>query len=296
MTRRIMAVAMALTLVFAVGASAHSPENAIFAAWQWWPGLEPTMDGVGAEYEVIPESYWQVTDQFPDTQGGRDIDPSNFDAKATITYSLATNEIYAFSEVYDDISIPPDTWQFLIDADHSGGDCYPSGTDDDARWQAAGCQQYEVYNNMGPTENGPGPVHFFWGAATWLPEVNWYNIWSTFDGNVDGPGTVFREVRFVPLSDLNGPAGADDSTIHTMAEDEIIGIGYNWMDYDTPGRVEQGGGGPWQAFYNLTQHDQMYRSGDGSCDFYLSPIDTDVPIPSAIDATTWGRIKVGFVE
>ena len=293
MTRRIMVVAMALTLTLAVGVSAHSPEGEIFAAWQWWPGLEPTLDGVGTEYDLIPEAYWQVTDQFPDTQGGRDIDPSNFDAKATITYSLATNEFYAFSEVFDDVSSPADTWQFMVDMDHSGGDCYPD-TEDNDRWHAAGCQQYEVYNNIGATESGPGPVHFFWGNATWLPEVNWYNAFSTFEGTRDGLGTVYREVRLAPIADLNSPAGSDASTLFTLAQDEIVGLGYNWMDYDTPGL--EGQGGSWDAFYNLSQHDLMYRSGDGACDFYLSPIDDSVTPPSAIDATTWGRIKVGFAE
>ena len=161
------------------------------------------MDGVGNEYGIIPEPYWQTTEQFPDTQGGRDIDPSNFDAKATITYSLGTNLIYAYSEVFDDISIPPDTWQFMVDADHSGGDCYPD-TDDNARWHASACQQYEVYNHI-PGEEGDDPVHFFWGTATWLPEEGWYNITCTFDGEKDAAGTVYREVQIKPLDDLNSP-------------------------------------------------------------------------------------------
>ena len=90
---------------------------------------------------------------------------AKFQARATITYSLATNEIYAYSEVYDHITTWADTWQLLLDADHSSGDCYPSGTGDDDRWQASSCQHYESYNNTGPTEQGPGPVHFFWGAG-----------------------------------------------------------------------------------------------------------------------------------
>ena len=83
----------------------------------------------------------------------------------------------------------------------------------------------------------------------------------------------------------------------TLAEGEIIGLGYNWMDYDEVGREVQGGG--WQAFYNLSQHDRMYRSGDGACDFFLAPVDESVEfsaIPSAVEATTWGRVKAGFVQ
>ena len=294
MTSRIMAVAMALTLTLAVGVSAHSPEDDIFAAWQWWPGLEPTLDGVGTEYDLIPEAYWQVTDQFPDTQGGRDIDPSNFDAKATITYSLATNEFYAFSEVFDDVSSPADTWQFMLDMDHSGADCYPD-TEDNDRWHAASCHQFESYNNTGPTKSGPGPVHFFWGNATWLPEVKWYNIHSTFDGTIGGPGTVYQEVRFVPVDDLNSPAGKDSSVVHTLAEGEIIGLGYTYLVY---GEESTGGmGGGWEASYNLTGHDMVYRSAEGAADFLLSPIDPEVAIPgTGIDVTTWGRIKAAFVE
>ena len=48
---------------------------------------------------------------------------------------------------------------------------YPD-TDDNARWHASACQQYEVYNHI-PGEEGDDPVHFFWGTATWLPEEGW---------------------------------------------------------------------------------------------------------------------------
>ena len=295
MIRPILIAVLTFALIGGGSAFAHSPEGEIFIAFQWPAGLEPIMDGVGNEYEIIPEPYWQVTEQFPDTQGGRDIDPSNFDAKATITYSTGTNMIYAFSEVFDDVSIPPDTWQFLIDADHSGGDCYPD-TDDNARFHASACQQYEVYNHI-PGEEGDDPVHFFWGTATWLPEVGWYNITCTFEGDKDAAGTVYREISFMPLDDLNSPAGQNESVIHTLVENEIMGLGYNWMDYDEVGRETQGGG--WQAFYNLTQHDRMYRSGDGACDFFLAEVDATVDfneMGTAVDATTWGRIKAGFVQ
>ena len=80
--------------------------------------------------------------------------------------------------------------------------------------------------------------------------------------------------------------------VHYLVEGEIIGLGYAWYDYVTPGRVVQKGGGPWQAFYKLSQHDQMYRSAEGACDFYLSPVEDH----TAVDATTWGRIKAGFSE
>ena len=72
MTRRITTAAVALTLGLAVNISAHSPEGAIFPAFQWPAGLEPVLDGVGSEYDIVPDAYWQTTEQFPDTQGGRE--------------------------------------------------------------------------------------------------------------------------------------------------------------------------------------------------------------------------------
>ena len=65
MVRRIMVAALAFTLIAGGSVSAHSPEGEIFSAFQWPPGLEPVMDGVGNEYGIIPEPYWQTTEQFP---------------------------------------------------------------------------------------------------------------------------------------------------------------------------------------------------------------------------------------
>lgn len=296
MIRRITTAAVALTLGLAVNISAHSPEGAIFPAFQWPAGLEPVLDGVGSEYDIVPDAYWQTTEQFPDTQGGREIDASNFDAKATVTYSLGTNRLYFYSEVFDDINRPGDTWQILLDADHSGGECYPG----DERLDGSQCYQTETYNNIGDTLLGSEIVHFFWGAATWLPEEGWYNAVATFEGDHYGPGTTWLEIRLAPTDDIN-PAGPGDSILHEMQENNIIGIHYNWMDYDVGCRQAREGEecGGWDAFYNLSQSDIGFRNADGCSDFFLSPVDESVDfgaMTTSVEATTWGRLKAGFVD
>ncbi len=299
MTRSITAAALALTLSLSVSVSAHSPEDLILPAFQWPAGLEPTLDGLGNEYEIIPSLYWQTTEMFPDTQGGREIDASNFDARATVTYSLGTNRLYFYSEVFDDFNRPGDTWQILLDGDHTGGECYPGG-DDGERLNGSQCYQTETYNNWGESLLGTEIVHFFWGAATWLPEVGWYNAAATFEGELYGPGTTWLEIKQAPTNDIN-PAGMDQSIEHIMNEGEIIGIHYNWMDYDVGCRAPREGEdcSGWDAFYNLSQSDIGFRSADGTTDFFLSPVDDSVDfgaIPTAVEAKTWGRIKADFVD
>ena len=144
---------------------------------------------------MIPAEWWQTTEMFPDTQGGVDINRADFDARAVITWSDATNQFYAYSEVFDDISAAGDTWQFNVDADHAGGTVHPlswpEGTSEEEQQRTVGAanQQYEIWNTAGDADViGPDETLFFWGKASWLPDQGWYLAEHTFEGTYGGEG------------------------------------------------------------------------------------------------------------
>ena len=230
---------------------------------------------------------------FPDTQGGVDINRADFDARAVITWSDATNQFYAYSEVFDDISTAGDTWQFNVDADHAGGYValgFPDGTSSEEveRLTGAANQQYEIWNTAGDADViGPTETLFFWGKASWLPDQGWYLAEHSFDGTYGGEGTTYLEVLFSSyvFLDQEDPAKVE---FHELTEGAITGIGYNWMDVEDP---EQAGNGPWESFYNLCNNNEMFWNSEAIPDFLLAPIEA-----TAVDATTWGQLKTNFAD
>tara|TARA_Y100000588_G_scaffold321032_1_gene351988 strand:- start:338 stop:1225 length:888 start_codon:yes stop_codon:yes gene_type:complete len=295
MKRTKLVIVLALALSLAGSASAHSPEGWLGFAWQWPAGAEPVIDGNGSEFAAIPAEWWQTTEMFPDTQGGVDINRADFDAKAVITYSRATNFIYAYSEVFDDFSTAADTWQFLVDVDHVGDDVglrFPEGTTDEDKERLRGsrAQQYEIWNTAGDSDViGPTETLFFWGKASWLPEQGWYQAEHTFEGTYGGEGTTYLEVLFGSFTNLDqeDPSAAE---WYDLDEGIIIGLGYNWMDVEDPA---QSANSPWESFYNLTQNNEMFFNGAAASDFLLAEVD---PGFTAVEATTWGRVKSQFAE
>jgi len=289
-------IVLALSLSLTGSAFAHSPEGFLAFAWQWPAGAEPVIDGNGGEFQAIPAEWWQTTEMFPDTQGGVDINRADFDARAVITFSSATNFIYAYSEVFDDISTAADTWQFLVDADHAGDDVglrWPDGTSDEDKERLRGsrAQQYEIWNTAGDSDViGPTETLFFWGKASWLPDLGWYEAEHTFEGTYGGEGTTFLEVKFGSYVHLD-QEDPDATEWYDLTEGIIIGLGYNWMDVETP---DQAANSPWESFYNLTQNNEMFFNGAATCDFLLAEVDPG--FATAVDATTWGRVKSQFAE
>ena len=287
--------ALALSLSLVGTSSAHFPEGALYFAWQWPAGAEPVVDGDGSEYQVIPAEWWQTTELFPDTQGGVDINRADFDARAVITWSDATNQFYAYSEVFDDISAAGDTWQFNVDADHAGGVVHPlswpDGTSEEEQQRIVGAanQQYEIWNTAGDADViGPDETLFFWGKASWLPDQGWYLAEHTFEGTYGGEGTTYLEVLFgsYVFLDQEDPGATE---FHDLTAGEITGIGYNWMDVEDP---EQAGNSPWESFYNLCNNNEMFYNSEAIPDFFLAEVEGI----TAVDATTWGQLKTNFAQ
>ncbi len=294
MARLILTLALVLVVGFGSNVSAHSPEGWLGFAFQWPAGLEPTLDGAPPpnEWSVIPEFYWQDTSMMPDTKEGAEMDLSDWSAKAAVSWSEATNRFYLYSEVFDDFSVKADTWQIVVDADHSGGrfqGIEGLETDEDKeRWGGAHGQQYEFFNTIGEGTT----EQFVWAKADWLRAEGFTVPEYTFEGDANGAGTTFMEIQLTPWDDMNWE-GPDASIIHDLVEGDVVGLGYNWMDYEDP---EASNGEAWESFWNLTANSQMFWDASAINDFELAPVDDSVNFPTAVEATSWGRIKTRFVE
>ena len=82
----------------------------------------------------------------------------------------------------------------------------------------------------------------------------------------------------------------DQSTIHQLTEGDVTGFHFTIIDSD----VET-----YEGYWTLSGATDSYFQGDLLSDFFLAPIDADIPWENqqtAVESASWGRIKSTFAE
>ena len=277
-------------LLLSLPALAHHPEDTTFKVFQFPDDHVPQMDGDAADWAKVPAEYFYDYTQYAELhRGNPPPDTTDFHVRrSAVGWNKTHNRLYFMAEVYDDIwrfhhdatdslDTPhsrltgahvhgSDIWEIVIDADHAGDKVIHFADQTEAphvelRHRSAYTQNYHLYI---PPLNGHY-WHWFWGKALWTKEERYSSV--GWQGAVEhlSPGTVIYECYLTPFDDLH-PEGPHLSRRHALQEGAIIGLGWSFLDADTKDDT-------FDAFWALTQHPQMYCSGEYIGDFELMPVE-----------------------
>ena len=304
-------VALVLTLLAFVcvtfsSASAHLRSDRNFAAVQVPINLDGIrdvqMDGDIGEWDNVPSIFWVTHEDLIETVTGTqgDPDPSNLAERIIFGWSPQTNIMYFMEEKFDDLFYGTidnnfDTVEVTLDFDHSGDaqfQALPGDTGlDETRWEGAQSQNYRYQLNNADNNM------WLWGAAAWAGVEPYSGAKWSFDGDINGgAGTLFMEMWFTPFDDLpTNSLGPDDSDVlfHTMAEGEIMGVGFAVQDDDN------GAEGTYNGYWTNSGDTELYFKATSMVDYILLPFDESIWIAgedmdTSVEADSWGNIKSGF--
>ena len=313
--RAIKIVLLATGIVFAMTASlwAHDP-NANYFAIGFPPGDIPTMDGDLTDWDSIPEAYWvTMVDAFEETRRGvgTDFDLDDLNIKLIVGWSPSTNRIYGMAWVSDNylqanlraetaVFNYDDESHFVVDADHSGGPIFHGeGWADltpEEQLQLQG-RTGQLYSMIVPPIDGY--YHWMYLGGWWLTqsglgtccpdllEVGW-----AIEGDLNGPGVWKKEYKVSPWAELDWD-GLAESTMITLEEGGVIGIGYLWKDYDDSSIYE--------GSFDFPRNHDVWLNADFMADFELLGCDDSFGYDcsnwgevTAVENDSWGRIKASF--
>ena len=303
-TRILFAVGFVAALC--TGLAAHEPADVTYFAFGFPAHALPVADGDLSDWDMVPESY-EINlgeDFFETVRGiGTDLDFSDINIKNIIGWNEETNRIYSMSSVIDDLlhnkrETPSghnwdDDINFIVDADHSGGDLY-EGTMHDLSDEDRLKVEYttgQLYTALVPPIDGwwlfmyHHDTEFAWltdGKTT--PSPDYLEVGWSRTGESDGPGTYTYEFKVTPWEflDYQGLGGSIETDLEVG---NIIHIGYVFKDYDTDDSYE--------GSYDFPPVHNVWRNANLAGDFELAPVDLSM-FPTAVETDSWGRIKSQF--
>lgn len=284
-------LALILAVVMIASASwAHLPVDVVFPAVHFPDANVPTIDGNLVDWDVIPEGYWINHEQLTETVKGvgTDWDATDLALRAIVGYNPNTNKLYVMEDRFDDQIWVTTGWEpmeMVFDADHSGGmfNVWPDVEDQDQKDLLHGSHA----QNYGFNQGGPGLNH--WGKAQWITNPPYGQFAKSQTVDEGGEGQFFAEYQLTGFDNLNWN-GIDQSTIHQLTEGDVTGFHFTIIDSD----VET-----YEGYWTLSGATDSYFQGDLLSDFFLAPIDTDIPWENqqtAVESASWGRIKSTFAE
>lgn len=106
------------------------------------------------------------------------------------------------------------------------------------------------------------------GKAQWTCTAPYAQSGWRVEGQAGGAGTVDQEASLTPFDDLNW-VGPDSSRIHDLAEGQILGISWSFLDYDANDSQYDG-------FWNLSHMTRMDHTADLLPDFLLAPVEPEL--------------------
>ena len=273
----------------------HYPEGVTFFAFQWPPGHEPVMDGDLSEWEIVPEKYISRTEEFHEILYHL-IDPYDFDiTRSIVSWSEPQNRLYFAAEVFDDVHqidrdriqdlTTDDTFEIMIDADHSGGQYSAFLVFAEEEWKEITGAQATQYGLSVPAPKGLKSFKSY-NASTWTEKPPWAEYAWKMEEAPEGGSTMFYEVSIIPFDHLNW-LGPEQSQIHNLEAGEIIGLNIAFSDWDQD--LEY-----WEGYWVLSGRSKTFVYAERFTNFLLAPVEWELFRFSAVERATWGRIKSTF--
>ena len=296
-----------LTVALCTGLAAHEPADMTFYAFGFPLHAIPVADGDLSDWDMVPESYQiNLGENFYETVRGigTDLDLNDINIKCIVGWNEETNRIFSMSDVVDDYlhnkrETPSghnwdDDINFVVDADHSGGDLKAGHDleDDHERLQLE-YSTGQLYTALVPPIDGwwlfmyHHDTEFAWltdGKNT--PSLDHLSVGWSRTGESEGPGTYTYEFRVSPwiFLDYQGLAGSTEVDLETGL---IMHIGYLFKDYDTDDSYE--------GSYDFPPVHDVWKNASVAADFELAPVELGL-FPTAVETDSWGRIKASWAE
>lgn len=238
-------------------------------------------------------------------------DPSDLDFRIWMGWNDATNRIYVAVEKVDNVYVPyagvgsPNfggiwPWEadsalhFLVDGDHGGGetiywvDDFPKeervfqDNKESQYFMAVGDHLRDDGQHIDPMQNG----------------ISYGQDWFYSPPYAEGGGGVFGEDPTIVVTEFyvtpfdwlvwNDPSA---TKVSELSVGKTIGFAMSMIDFDTPGKTD------YQGLYHLPQHTWgVYTPAEEFVDGLLVDGLGKVPEASAVEYSSWARIKASFKE
>lgn len=281
-------------------AGAHTPEGEKFFAVQFPDGAVPVMDGDHSDWDIVPESPYHVRNDrlsAPDpsilTAERGSQDPSDLNMNHIIGWNDSENKLYFASEIFDNIHNVDreDVARFWDD------DALEIEVNPDATAAEEHNLEGEPVTNISykwvvpPIE---GQYQYVEPIATyaWLQDGGDYlNFGWSFSGDMFGESTYLYEMSITPILALSqDEASSLEGSIFLDLEEGIeLHISVNVGDIDLAG-----GNDNYQSFWGFSTDVPCCNATSDVIMAELDPLLLEaLGSATAVEATSWGRIKAG---
>jgi hypothetical protein len=278
--------------------------NAMAQRWKYGDDEVPTLYCVGIMGDVVPNidgdlsewagyPAWNVltfADDFIDNSFGTVKDLNSLDFTGKHAWHEGTNMLYYAYDVFDDVHVQEsakgqclywiqDDLEWYIDADNSGGSY--NGNEPEGVRRCGPAQQEALMIG------GVGDDVCTCSASKWYMEAPYLFYAGIVTETATGTQTTYEVARM--LFDFLDET-PDLSTIHTLVQDDVIGMSWDIDDQDVSGE----GKSQTTAWYT-TALTSLFREADNLNDVVMAPPEWDLS-QVAVEAQTWGFIKATFAE
>lgn len=302
--RKMFWLPMAMS-VLATAAWAHVPADRLFLAFQWPDNAMPVIDGKLDEWNIVPEVYVVKVEDTHESLYSTPIDKSDLDFRGILGYNDASDKFLAATQVFDDIherdnkdpgncNCADDNFEFWIDGDHAGspyvaeyGQAEGATADERERATNSTLQWWSIaVPPVGDRDVQSG------STGQWQDDPPYFDFAWSFKGDQFGESTYYYEMSFTLWDDLDFH-GPGTSTASTLDEGEIIGMNWIISDYDGIKAQHVNDDG-------TTNYDGYWITGGPCCDgvnasdFLLAPLEEGLFKGTAVEESTWGRLKSRF--
>ena len=307
-----MRVRASLAALLIVGSSAtlfaHEPPGEVFFAFHFPANAVPAMDGDLSDWNMVPADIFEISVEngwIQETvRGDAGNDLSDFNARSMWAWNEEANRVYSMVSVVDELlnnnrEDPTsynwdDDWNFIMDADHSGGDMYANEWNDLESEE----EKRELFFTTGRLWQIHVPPIDGYYAFTYIEATDWLTTgqelpfpefveigWAR-TGATGGPGTYAYEIKLTPWEtwDWDGPGA---STIVDLNVGSVIHVGSLSKDYDE-------NDGRYDGSYDFPPVHNVWRNANLMADMELLPVDGSL-FPTAVEQDSWGRIKTHFL-
>lgn len=248
----------------------------IYPVFQFPQKQIPRIDGDFSDWELVPDSFAIGLDQLKETVVGKgfNLDPKDFDIEVKVGWVKGLNRLYFYIEAYDDCwdfqdsKLRQDIFELVVDADVSGGNFIKKSNENKNmvpvselhfRGHGAHAQNYHIFM---PAQNKDWAM--VWGNTPWIKDFPFANVAYGYNFKHDEAGTLKMEFWITPF-DYAAIEGIDRSVVSTLKENEIIGLSWCILEFDTDKEKVDG-------FINLAHNTKMIRNGDFLNAFRLKPM------------------------
>lgn len=237
---------------------------------------------------------------------GVSYDPSDLDFRIWLGWNQSTSRIYVAMEAADNVYVNQyrgrkvdgvhngsDNMTLRVDGDHSGGkyEFFREEFDTQEEWYLAFQVQAQAYNIGAQAPDNSYVTHR-------LPQAEW----SILPPYAEGGGEVFSEAPAISVTEFfitpfdrlvwNSP---EESVKSRLFPGKIVGLGIDVLDVDTPrqdpSRVSSD---DWHALYSLPLVYDPPFTADLLVDGVLVGAGGKIPETTAVEYTSWARIKAAF--